>query len=92
MPTTSPILYESNHPFVIRFQVEKVVWLDVESAIPINQDFVSNGLSFTQGHSETSSSWTRKLRARLNEILEADGDLLVEMLREQAAAEVPRSQ
>jgi predicted RNA-binding protein len=42
---STPIFYEANDPFVVRFKVEKVVWMDLESAIPINQDFVWNGLS-----------------------------------------------
>ena len=78
---SSPIFYESNDPFVIRFKVEKLVWMDLESAIPIHQDFVWDGLSFTRDHTKTSSSWTAKLRTSLNEIPKEDDEFLVDLLK-----------
>ena len=45
-----PIFYTDNDPFVIRFHVRPVVWLPVDSAVPIHEDIVWDRLSFTRGH------------------------------------------
>ncbi len=34
----SPIFYQENDPFVIRFKVKALAWLDKEKAIPIRDD------------------------------------------------------
>ena len=80
----APIFYPEEDPFVIRFRVHPIVWLEKEHAVPIHEDFVWNTLSFTRGHDKRSSVWTGKLRASLNQLDAADAAFLEEMLLEQA--------
>jgi len=42
----SPVYYDSNDPFVVRFRVKPLVWLSKEKSIPIHEDIVWNRLSF----------------------------------------------
>lgn len=80
----TPIFYDQNDPFVIRFHVQSIVWLPVEKAIPIHEDLVWKKLSFTRTHSKSSTAWTGKIRASLVELDEADGEYLEELIRKQA--------
>lgn len=79
----TPIFYPEDDPFVVRFRVQPLVWLPVEKAIPIHEGRVWNRLSFTQGQSKHSSSWTGKLRGSLVQLADADGELLEALIREQ---------
>lgn len=54
----TPIYQEENDPFVLRFNVEPIVWLPLEKAIPVHEDFVWNNLSFTKNLSKDSRRWT----------------------------------
>jgi hypothetical protein len=72
-----------NDPFVIRFQVKPLVWLDKERAIPIRDDVVWNTLSFTKGHNKNSSVWTGRVRSSLTTIEKRDGQFLEELLMSQ---------
>lgn len=76
----SPIFYADNDPFVIRFQVKPLVWLDKEYAVPIKSDILWNSLSFTQGHPH----WTGKLRTSLNAIDGNDAKILENAIFSQA--------
>jgi len=69
----TPIFYPDNDPFVVRFRVRPLIWLPMEKAVPIHEDSVWNGLSFTRGQSKRSSSWTGKLRGSLVRLDQADG-------------------
>ena len=80
----SPIFYPANDPFVVRFRVRTLVWLDKEKAIPIHDVRLWDSLSFTQGHNRGSSTWTGKLRISLRQIDDSDGQLLEKMIRDQA--------
>lgn len=80
----TPIFYGANDPFVIRFRVRPVVWLEKERAVPIREDNVWNKLSFTKDWDKTSSHWTGKLRNSLNPLHTADGVFLEELIRSQA--------
>ena len=82
---STPIFYPQDDPFVIRFRVRPLVWLPVEKAIPIHEDSVWNQLSFTRGHSQSTSTWTGKLRGSLVQLSEEDGALLETLLNTQAA-------
>jgi hypothetical protein len=57
-----PIFANANDPFVLRFKVKPVVWLTLEKAIPINQDFIWNQLSFTKNldrnNPKEKNNWT----------------------------------
>jgi predicted RNA-binding protein len=76
----TPIFYPEDDPFVIRFKVKPLAWLDKEKAIPIHDDRVWNELSFTRGHDKKSSTWTGKLRASLNRLGVNDGRFLEQLI------------
>ena len=80
-----PIFVSENDPFVVRFRVRSVVWLDVEKAIPIHTEKIWNGLSFTQGLEKGSTAWTGKVRGSLVRLDDKDGKLLFDLLQRQAA-------
>lgn len=80
----SPLFYAQDDPFVIRFKVTPIAWLEKERAIPIHDEQVWNQLSFTHGHSKNSSSWTGKLRSSLNRLSEEDGKFLEKLIISQA--------
>lgn len=79
-----PIFVETEDPFVVRFKVQPLVWLDVEKALPIHDDVVWNGLSFTRRLEKGSIVWTGKVRGSLVRLDDADGKFLAEKLRQQA--------
>jgi len=76
----TPLFYAENDPFVVRFRVKPLVWLDKERAVPIRDDRVWDTLSFTKGHQKHSSSWTGKFRSSLTHIPDKDGLFLDELL------------
>jgi predicted RNA-binding protein len=76
----SQIFYQENDPFVIRFKVKADAWLDKERAIPVREDRVWNTLSFTKGQEKTSSVWTGAIRRSLNQMTEADGRFLEQLI------------
>lgn len=82
---SSPLFYPENDPFVIRFRVRPLVWLDKEKAAPIHDPRVWEALSFTRGQEKGSHIWTGKLRASLNLLGPGDGRFLEELLLQQAA-------
>jgi predicted RNA-binding protein len=79
----SPIFYPTDDPFVIRFKVNPIAWLQKEKAIPIRDRRIWDNLSFTQNHDINSSSWTGKLRNSLNLLDENDGILLEQAILKQ---------
>jgi predicted RNA-binding protein len=76
----TPIFYPEDDPFVIRFRVEPLAWLDKQSAIPIHEDRVWKELSFTRQHEKGTSSWTSKIRRSLNRLSEEDGEFLEKLI------------
>lgn len=77
-------IYSDPDPFVVRFRVGPIVWLDdVTKALPIRAAEVSERLSFTQNKSMQGSQWTGKLRASLTPLSDEDGRLLEELLSRQ---------
>jgi hypothetical protein len=82
----TPIFYPEDDPFVIRFNVKPLVWLPVEKALPIHEDFIWKKLSFTRKYDKTTSSWTGKLRNSLNKLSEDDGTFLDKVIRAQVSA------
>lgn len=80
-----PIFVRENDPFVVRFKVEPVVWLGLETAIPIHEKAIWDHLTFTQGLKEGSLSWSGKVRTSLNRLDDRDGVLLTDALRRQAS-------
>lgn len=80
----TPVFYPENDPFVVRFRVSPRVWLPVERAVPIHEDFVWDELSFTKGQDQSGSTWTGKIRASLVQLDESDGQFLERLITEQA--------
>jgi len=80
----TPIFYEQDDPFIIRFKVKPLVWLEKEKAIPIHEDEVWDSLSFTKDHEKNSPTWTGRIRSSLGQLDDNDGRFLEEVLRTQA--------
>jgi len=81
--SNAPLYFEQNDPYVVRFRVNQVIWLELEITLPIHEDAIWNSLSFTQGHSKTSSAWTGKFRSSLGVLDDEDARLLEAALRSQ---------
>jgi hypothetical protein len=79
----TPIFYPENDPFVVRFKVKPVIWLDKDMAIPIHEDEVWNELSFTKDHDKKSVQWTGKVRSSLVKLADEDGRLLESLFERQ---------
>jgi hypothetical protein len=79
-----PVFVPESDPFVVQFRVRPLVWLDIEKAIPIHEESVWNGLSFTRDLERGSSGWTGKVRASLVRLDDGDGKFLAERLMSQA--------
>ena len=81
----TPLLMEGD-PFTLRFPVEREIWLDVSSSVPIHHPPLWQGLSFTRGLDSSSSAWTGKVRRSLYSLSDEDGELLEQILRQQTHA------
>ena len=79
-----PIFDKENDPFVVRFRVRPTVWLDIDKSIPIHDDAIWTGLSFTRGLEKGSLGWTGKVRGSLVRLDDQDGTFLAEKLTAQA--------
>ncbi|MBZ0282893.1 MAG: EVE domain-containing protein [Anaerolineae bacterium] len=79
----TPIFYEHDDPFIVRFHVKPVIWLQKEYAFPIRDNRVWDVLSFTRGHDKSSSKWTGKLRVSLNQISDKDGQFIEKIIVDQ---------
>lgn len=84
-----PIFVTESDPFVVRFHVRPVVWLDIDKSIPIHDDVIWNGLSFTRTLEKGSIGWTGKVRGSLVRLDDLDGKFLVEHLTTQAVQPQP---
>ena len=51
----SPFFYPQDDPFIIRFKVKPIIWLNKDLAIPIKEDEVWDNLSFTSKQDKKSS-------------------------------------
>jgi hypothetical protein len=80
----SPLFYDSNDPYTVRFKVKPLVWLPKEKSIPIHEERVWNRLSFTKGIDAKGSAWTGKIRNSLNALDDEDGKFLEELITTQA--------
>lgn len=79
-----PIFVSDNDPFVVRFRVRPLLWLDIDKAIPIHDDAIWTGLSFTRGLERGSIGWTGKVRGSLVRLDDRDGKFLAEKLTAQS--------
>jgi hypothetical protein len=79
----TPLFVPESDPFVVRFRVRPVVWLDIDKAVPIHDDAIWTGLSFTRGLEKGSIAWTGKVRGSLVRLDPRDGKFLAEQLTAQ---------
>ncbi|WP_372946960.1 EVE domain-containing protein [Mariniphaga sp.] len=79
----TPIFVESDDPFVIRFKVKPTIWLPLEKAVPIKEDFVWDKISFTKDHDKNSSVWTGPMRVSQREMSASDGKFIEQLLEKQ---------
>lgn len=84
-----PIFVTEGDPFVVRFHVRPTVWLDIDKSIPIHDDVIWNGLSFTRTLEKGSIGWTGMVRGSLVRLDDSDGKFLREQLIAQAAQPKP---
>lgn len=80
----SPIFFQEDDPFVLRFRVRTLAWLPLERAIPIHDDEIWTTLSITRGYSRSSSQWTGKFRGSLVQLDPNDGAFLEKRILAQA--------
>jgi hypothetical protein len=78
-----PIFTLSNDPFVVRFNVNAIVWLNLEAAIPISERICWNKLSFTKHLPVKSLGWTGMVRGSLRKLENSDGAHLKRILLKQ---------
>lgn len=79
----SPRFYEADDPFVVRFKVKPLIWLEVVKALPIHETEIWKGLSFTRDLQPDSNAWTGKVRGSLVRLEDEDGQFLEVTLSEQ---------
>lgn len=80
----TPIFTSENDPFVLRFKVEPIIWLPLEKAIPVGEDFVWNKLSFTKNLAKDSNRWTYMVFSSPRLWPKEDCEYLENILKEQA--------
>lgn len=76
----TPIFTDKDDPFFVRFKVTPLVWLTPVQGVPIHEDPVWTGLSFTRGHAKNSGTWTGFIRTSLKRIADDDGRFLEDLL------------
>jgi hypothetical protein len=79
----SPIFIPANDPFNLRFNVDPIVWLELEKCIPVSEDISWNHLSFTNKLFKGSTAWTGMVRGSLRKIDDKDGAYLESILKSQ---------
>jgi len=76
----TPYYYEKDDPFILRFKVKPLIWLDKNKTLPIHEDFLWKNLSFTKDYDKNSSAWTGKIRASLSPINDNDAAIIEKAL------------
>lgn len=81
----TPIFTETDDPYVIRFNVKPVSWIDnLENGVPVDDKIIWNNLTFTKELPKKSLKWTSMVRGSLRKLNESDGEFLVKTLIEQS--------
>lgn len=80
----TPFFFEENDPYVVRFDVQPLVWLDRDHTIPFHDDRIWYQLSLTRDLPKNSLGWTGMIRRSLNRLILEDGIFLEQSLYEQA--------
>jgi hypothetical protein len=81
---SKPIFVPEDDPFVVRFHVKTVTLLDADRSIPIHDEEIWSGLSFTKNLEMGSLAWTGKVRSSLATLSDDDGHFLVNRLGSQS--------
>ena len=81
---SKPIFVPEDDPFVVRFHVKTLTLLGTEKSIPIHEEEIWKGLSFTKHLEMGSLAWTGKVRSSLTALSDDDGQFLVSKLGLQA--------
>ena len=79
----APVFTAEDDPFIVRFKVSTAVWLDLDRAVPIHDEEMWNGLSFTRELPHNSIAWTGKVRGSLVRLEDSDGEFISQVLRRQ---------
>jgi hypothetical protein len=83
----TPIFYDTDDPFVVRFKVNPIVLLEKEKAVPIKEDIVWKNLSFTKDLPKQGSHWTGPIRSSLTLMDNNDGKFLEDLLISQVESQ-----
>jgi hypothetical protein len=83
----SPI-YLDPDPFVVRFGVKPLAWLEPHYSIPIHERSLWSKLSFTRDLQSNSSRWNFMVRAALTRLNEDDGQILEAAIMDQLEKKV----
>ena len=75
--------FDDPDPYTVRFKVKPVVILDPELAVPIREPRIWKSLSITNQYDMDHPYWTGFFRSSLNTIADADGDFLLDLLKQQ---------
>ena len=84
----SPIFYENDDPFIVRFNVKPIALLKKEHALPIKEPVVWNNLSFTKNIPTHGTQWTGPLRSSLKQMEDEDGKFLEVLILKQLVEEI----
>jgi hypothetical protein len=77
------VIFADPDPFVVRFKVGPRIILDIEHAIPVEDDAVWPNLSLTRNIQKGSIGWGAIFQGSLRRIPDSDGDFLVRILKQQ---------
>lgn len=80
----TPRFYESDDPFIVRFNVKPIAILEKENAIPIKESIVWDKLTFTRDIPKHGSQWTGPIRSSLKQLDDEDGKFLESLIISQA--------
>jgi hypothetical protein len=80
---SAPVFVAEDDPFVVRFRVRPIAVLDPEKSIPIHDDDIWKGLSFTRNLEPGSPAWTGMVRSSLVHLEDDDGRFLAKRLSAQ---------
>lgn len=83
----TPIFFDEDDPFVVRFKVKEMCWLKRDITIPIHEDIIWNNLSFTKELDKGSKGWTGMARRSLRQLNQEDGEFLQKRLEAQIVEE-----
>ena len=77
-------IFRDPDPFVIRFEVEPLVMLNLEKSIPIFEDHIWSALPETKDLQKMQTGWATAFRGSLREMDEESSTFLLQQLEEQS--------